>query len=88
MGRFSALSCVICCLDDGEVTPDSVRGERGLSWPKMGSHRVAVVGIFTDEQDRLAAGEGREASGDSNPRLGWSGDKAPHSGSESLVSAV
>lgn len=82
--RFSAL----CCLGDWSITPDSVRGHRGLSWPKMGSHRIEVFGIFPDEQDWLDPGDRWEASGDPTPRHGWSGEKAPLSGSEPLASAA
>lgn len=54
----------------------------------MGSHRVEVVEIFTDEQNWLDPGGGREISGDPINRHGWSGEKVLRSGSESLISAA
>lgn len=53
----------------------------------MGSHRIEVFGIFPDEQDWLDPGDSW-ASGDPTPRHGWSGEKVPRSGSESLASAA
>ena len=54
----------------------------------MGSHRVEVDGISTEEQDCLDPGEGRESGGDPINRHGRSGEKALHSGSEFPVSAA